>query len=276
MRKITFVSAGMLTVALLVLLSFSLIACDTDSPEDLERLVVGAVAVPHAEILDFLTYKLRGEGVELEIEIYSDYVLPNIALDAGEIDANFFQHIPYLESFNMENGTDLRSVRGVHFEPLALYPGKTVSLDHIPTAATVAIPRDPTNGARALNLLQDAGLITLSEDVGFYTTYRDIVVNDYDLQFIEAEAAQLPVLLEDVNFAVINGNYALENGLSLDTALVAEERTSEAATRYTNYLVVRAERVNDAAIQKLADALNSEELRDFINEHYDGRVVPTF
>jgi len=275
LRKVTFVFTGMLAVALLVL-SFSLVACDSDSPEDLEQLVVGAVAVPHAEILDFLTYKLRGEGIELGIEIYSDYLLPNIALDAGEIDANFFQHIPYLESFNMENGTDLRSVQGVHFEPLALYPGETASLDDIPTGATVAIPRDPTNGARALNLLQDAGLITLSEDTGFYMTYHDIVTNRYDLQIVEADAAQLPVLLEDVNFAVINGNYALENGLSLDTALAVEERTSEAAERYTNYLVVRAERINDDAIQKLADALNSEELRTFIEEHYDGRVVPTF
>ena len=265
------------TLVLLFFAVVALTACgDADSSGDLERLVVGAVAVPHAEILDFLSYQLRGEGIELEIEVYADYLLPNIALDAGEIDANFFQHKPYLESFNMENGTSLRPVRAVHFEPLALYPGISNSLNDIPQGATVAIPRDPTNGARALNLLHDAGLITLSLDAGFYANQQSIDVNEYELQIVEADAAQLPVLLPEVNFAVINGNYALENGLSLDTALTVEEKTSEAATRYANYLVTRADRVDDPAIQKLADLLNSEELRGFIESRYRGRVVPTF
>jgi len=271
------VLAGVLALTLFAVVVLTACGDDAaDSSGDLERLVVGAVAVPHAEMLDFLSYELRGKGIALEIEVYADYLLPNIALDAGEIDANFFQHKPYLESFNMENGTTLRPVRSVHFEPLALYPGITDSLDDIPQGATVAIPRDPTNGARALNLLHDAGLITLSPNAGFYASAHNIDVNDFDLQIVEAEAAQLPVLLPEVNFAVINGNYALENGLSFDTVLAVEEKASEAASRYANYLVTRADKVDDLAIQKLAEVLNSEELRNFIESRYRGRVVPTF
>jgi len=247
-----------------------------DAPEELPTLTVGATPAPHAEILEFLRQAMRDEGIELSIVEYTDYVLPNTALDAGELDVNFFQHLPYLESFNEENGTDLSPVVGVHFEPLGLYPGQTDSLEDISQGAKIAIPSDPTNGARALNLLQAADLITLEADAGLFATPRDIVENKYDLDVVEVEAAQLSRVLPDLDFAVINGNYALESGLDFDSALAVEGKDSEAAARYTNYLVARTDRVDDEAIQKLGALLNSEVIRTFIEERYEGRVVPTF
>lgn len=277
-----------LLLALALALSLTaLIGCNGDGADDadtgdaaadqeLTTLVVGATPVPHAEILEFLQDKLREEGIDLQVTVYTDFVLPNLALDAGEIDANFFQHLPYLETFSEENGTDLTPIAGIHFEPLGLYPGQTDSLDDIAQNAQVAIPNDPTNGARALNLLEAAGLITLDPDAGLLATSRDIVDNPYNLEVIEAEAAQLPRTLPDVDFAVINGNVALQAGLDFDTVLAAEDKESEAAITYTNILVAQTERANDEAILKLAEALNSQEVHDFIIERFEGRVVPTF
>ncbi|MCL2525553.1 MAG: MetQ/NlpA family ABC transporter substrate-binding protein [Coriobacteriia bacterium] len=249
---------------------------ESSEPGELVKLRVGASPSPHAEILDFLTYQLRGEGIELEIVVFDDFVMPNVALQDAQIDANFFQHLPYLEDYNSEHGTDLTPLVGVHFEPLGIYPGTSAALDDVPEEGRVAIPSDPTNGARALNLLEAAGLISLREGVDLYATPRDIVDNDRHLQIVEVEAAQLPAIRADVDLAVINGNYALESGIEFDTALAAEQRDSSAAVKYTNFLVVRPDRSADSHILTLARLLNSSELRDFINDHYRGRVVPTF
>ncbi|MCL2379189.1 MAG: MetQ/NlpA family ABC transporter substrate-binding protein [Coriobacteriia bacterium] len=277
-----------LLLALALIFSFALIGCGDDADADKGTvngdadtaepvtLVVGATPVPHAEILEFVGEKLREEGIEIEVTVYTDFVLPNMALDAGEIDANFFQHLPYLESFGEENGTDLTPITGIHFEPLGLYPGQSDDLDNIPNDAQIAIPSDPTNGARALNLLESAGIITLDPDAGLLATSRDITGNPHNVEIVEAEAPQLPRTLPDVDFAVINGNVALQAGIDFDTVLITEDRESEAALTYTNLLVAQTERADDPAILRLAEVLNSEEVRNFILEQYEGRVVPTF
>lgn len=254
------------------------VACTNSNQagQEYRTLVVGASPIPHAEILDFIKYKLRGEGIHLEIRKYTDFIAPNADLAEGILDANFFQHIPYLASFNVENNTNLEPVKGVHFEPLGIYPGRTAALEEVSQAGQVAIPHDPSNAARALRLLQEADLIELDQDAGLFVTPEDIIANRHNLQILKVEAAQLPVIIDDVDFAVINGNYALEHGIDFDSALAVEDRESEAAERYTNYLVVRSGDVDRVDIQTLAQVLNSPELRQFIEERYGGRVVPTF
>ena len=253
-------------------------AVDTGPVESAEpiTLTVGATPAPHSEILEFLKPKLAEDGIDLEIVVYTDFVLPNNALAAGDIDANYFQHVPFLQSFNDENGTDLSAVRGVHFEPLGIYPGRAASIDDLEAGSEIAIPADPTNGARALNLLEAAGIIVLEEAAGLFATPRDIAENPFDVTIREVEAAQLPRILPDVDLAVINGNFALEAGLAFEDAIQVEDKESEAAQAYTNYLVTNTDRVNEAAIQTLGEWLNSEEVRTFILERYEGRVVPTF
>ena len=236
---------------------------------------VGAAPAPHAAILENIKPLLEKDGITLEIVEFTDYVIPNQALDAGDIDANYFQHLPYLEDFNAKNGTNLSSAGAIHFEPLGLYPGKTASLDDLEEGATVAVPNDTTNEARALLLLQKLELITLKEGVGLEATPLDIVDNPKDLKFNEMEAALLPSVLPDVDLAVINGNYAVGAGIE-DTVLTTEDKESEAAKEFANVVAVRTGDEGKAPIQKLLAALQSEENAKFIDEKYNGTVIPVF
>ena len=238
-------------------------------------LKVGASPAPHAEILENIKPLLEKDGITLEIVEFTDYVIPTQALDAGDIDANYFQHLPYLEDFNAKNGTNLSSAGAIHFEPLGLYPGKTASLDDLEEGATVAVPNDTTNEARALLLLQKLELITLKEGVGLEATPLDIVDNPKDLKFNEMEAALLPSVLPDVDLAVINGNYAVGAGIE-DTVLTTEDKESEAAKEFANVVAVRTGDEGKAPIQKLLAALQSEENAKFIDEKYNGTVIPVF
>lgn len=248
----------------------------TDSTADSDVIVVGASPKPHAEILEVVKDALADEGYTLEIQEFTDYVTPNQALADGDIDANYFQHLPYLEDYDAENGTDLVSVGTVHYEPIAIYAGKTTSLDEIADGATIAVPNDTTNEARALLLLEDNGLITLAEGVGLEATVNDIVDNPKNLNITELEAAQLARSLQDVDLAVINGNYAIDAGLDVNEALASETADSEAAQAYANVIAVRSEDKDNAKIQALLKALQSDEVKEYIETEYNGAVVPLF
>ena len=240
-------------------------------------LTVGATPNPHAEILAQVKDDLAAEGIDLVVKEYSDYVVPNTAVEEGDLDANYFQHTPYLDSFNEENGTHLVSVGAVHYEPFGIYPGKSDDLANIADGATIAVPNDTTNEARALQLLAAQGLITVRDGAGLTATVNDITDNPHNLQIKEIEAAQLPRTVQDVDFAVINGNYAMEAGFSVGKdALATEDASSEAAQTYANVLVVKEGRENDPAIQALYAALTSDKVKDYINSTYDGAVVPIF
>ena len=248
----------------------------TASSGELQKIVVGASPAPHAEILKAANDVLKEKGYELEIKEYVDYIQPNLALESGDLDANYFQHLPYLESFNKENGTNLVSAGAIHYEPFGVYAGKTTSLDELQDGATIAVPNDTTNEARALLLLEAQGLIKLKEDAGLTATKNDIVENAKNLQLYEVEAAQLPRVIGDVDVAVINGNYAIEAGYKVSDALAVEASDSLAATTYGNVVAVRAGEENDPAIQALIEALTSDEVKAFIESTYDGAVVPLF
>lgn len=240
-------------------------------------LKVAASPTPHAEILNVAKEVLAEQGIDLEVVEFSDYVQPNLVTESGEVDANYFQHTPYLDSFNEENGTHLVSVGAVHYEPFGIYPGKSDDLANIADGATIAVPNDTTNEARALQLLSAQGLITVRDGAGLTATVNDITDNPHNLQIKEIEAAQLPRTVQDVDFAVINGNYAMEAGFSVGKdALATEDASSEAAQTYANVLVVKEGRENDPAIQALYAALTGDKVKDYINSTYDGAVVPIF
>ena len=240
-------------------------------------LKVAASPTPHAEILNVAKDILAEQGITLEVVEFSDYVQPNLVTESGEVDANYFQHTPYLESFNEENGTHLVSVGAIHYEPFGIYPGKCNDLANIADGATIAVPNDTTNEARALQLLAAQGLITVRDGAGLTATVNDITDNPHNLQIKEIEAAQLPRTVQDVDFAVINGNYAMEAGFSVGKdALATEDASSEAAQTYANVLVVKEGRENDPAIQALYAALTGDKVKDYINSTYDGAVVPIF
>ncbi|MCD8326920.1 MAG: MetQ/NlpA family ABC transporter substrate-binding protein [Lachnospiraceae bacterium] len=241
---------------------------------ELEPLIEGATVSPHAEILEYIRDDLAEAGYDLQIVEYNDYVLPNTALEAGDMDANYFQHVLYLENFNEENGTHLVATASVHFEPMAIYAGKTSSLEELQEGATVAVPNDTTNEARALLLLEANGLITLDPDAGLTATVLDITDNPLNLQITELEAAQIPRSIEDVDIAVINGNYALEAGLTETVAVESSE--SEAAASYGNVIAVREGDKDSAKIQALVDALLTDKVKEFITENYEGAVLPVF
>ena len=241
-----------------------------------ETIRVGASITPHAEILNVVKPILAEQGYDLEVVEYTDYVLPNTATESGELDANYFQHQPYLDDFNAQNGTHLVSVAAIHYEPFAIYAGKSDSLENIADGATIAVPNDGTNDARALLLLEAQGLIKLREDAGFTATKLDIEENPKNLDIVEMEAAQLPRVLPDVDFAVINGNYAIQGGLKVADALASESVESESAQTYANVLVVKEGNENNPAILALVDALKTEEVRKFIEDTYEGAVVPMF
>ncbi len=237
---------------------------------------VGASPAPHAEILEQIKAQLADEGYTLEIQEFSDYVTPNTALSDGELDANYFQHITYLEDFNAERGTDLASAGGIHFEPLCVYPGKSASFDALADGAKIAVPNDATNEARALLLLQDEGLIKLKDGAGLTATKNDIAENPKNIEIIEAEAAALPRTLDDVDLAVINGNYAIGAGLDPSTAIASEETDSEAAEKYVNVVAVRSGEESSEKIQALVKALQSDTVKQYIDATYNGAVVATF
>lgn len=235
---------------------------------------VGANITPHSEILEQAKPILAEQGINLEIIQIEDSVTPNTGLAEGSLDANFFQHQPYLDDFNAENGTDLVSVGAVHYEPFGIYAGKTKSLAALPDGATVAVPNNTTNEARALLLLQQEGLLTLKDGVDIKATVNDIVSNPKNLQFKEIAPEQLVKALPDVDVAVINGNYAIEGGLKVKDALAVESDQGVAAKTYENILVVQKKDENNEAIKKLIEVLQSDAIRTFIENTYDGAVVP--
>lgn len=271
-------------ILILALTVFALAACGGDTKEatdesgnaDTTVLKVGASTVPHAEILEFVKPILAKEGIDLQITEYTDYVIPNTAVESHELDANYFQHLPYLESFNKENGTHLVSAVAVHYEPMGIFPGKTATLDALADGATIAVPNDPTNEARALLLLQQEGIIKLKDGVGLEATPNDIAENKKNIKFFEAEAAAVARSVQDVDFAIINGNYALEAGLKVSDALAVESADSEAAQTFANIVAVYDGDQEKPAIQALVKALTSEETRKFIEDTYQGAVVPVF
>lgn len=242
----------------------------------LKEIVVGASPAPHAEILEAANKALETKGYTLKIVEYTDYVLPNNALDSGDLDANYFQHKPYLDSFNQQNGTKLLSAGAIHYEPFGIYAGKSASLEELPDKATVLVPNDLSNEARALLLLEAQGLIKLKEGVGLEATKNDIVENTKNLDIVELEAAQLPRSLQDSHIAVINGNYAIEAGLKVSDALATEDSQSLAATTYGNVVAVQEGRENDEMTKALVEALTSPEVKQFMEETYEGAVVPLF
>ena len=248
-----------------------------DESAELTVIKVGASPTPHAEILEAIKGLMAEQGYDLQVVTFNDYVLPNNAVESGEVDANYFQHITYMNDFNEKNGTHLVSVAEIHYEPFGLYPGKTKTLEDLADGAQIAIPNDGTNEARALLLLQAQGLIKLKEGVGIEATKLDIVENPKNLDIQEIAAELLPRSLEAVDMAVINGNYAMQNGLKASTdALAVEAADSEAATLYVNVLAVKEGNENNPAIQALVKALTSETAKKFMEDTYSGAVVPTF
>ena len=276
-----------LSLALALVLSLSLAACGSkkeeapaaapaETPAETTEPVVlnvAASSTPHAEILEQVVDVLAEQGIDLQIHEYGDYVVPNTAVEEGEEDANYFQHIPYLESFNEKEGTHLVSVGGIHIEPMGVYAGKTASLEELPDGAEIAIPNDPTNEGRALLLLEAQGLIKLADSSNLEATPNDIVENPKNLTFKELEAAMIPNAVDEVDLSVINVNYALEAGFNpTEDALAIEDADSP----YVNIVAVKEGNENNPAILALVDALQSDAVRDFINETYGGAVVPAF
>lgn len=245
-------------------------------PVELKEIKVGASPAPHAEILEAAAPALESLGYKLKIVEYTDYVQPNLALNTADLDANYFQHLPYLEQFNQENGTRIVSAAAIHYEPFGIYAGKTASLEALADGAKVAVPNDATNEARALLLLEAQGLIKLADNVGLNATRTDIVENPKNLNILEIEAAQVPRSLQDVDVAVVNGNYAIEAGLKVSDALAVEASDSTAAVTYGNIIAVREGQENSEAISALIEALNSEAVKNYIESTYDGAVVPLF
>lgn len=266
-------------LVLLSLLALVLIGCGkketAKSSEDASSKIikVGATPVPHAEILNAIKDDIAAKGYTLEIVEFTDYAIPNVALNDGQIDANFFQHIPYMESFAKDKGLKLASVAKIHIEPLGLYSIKHKSVEDLPEGAIIGIPNDPTNGGRALLLLQSKGLIKLKSDAGLNATEMDIAENPKKFIFKALEAAQLPRTLKDVDASVINGNYALESNLnpSKDSILI-----EGADSPYANIVTVLEGHENDEKTKVLVEALQSEKVKAFITEKYNGAVVPTF
>lgn len=257
------------SISLLVLL-LVLTGCSSDKKNTVIK--VGASITPHAEILEVIKPLVEAKGFTLEIIPFTDYVLPNTNLNEGEIDANYFQHVPYLTDFNAENGTKIVSVLSVHFEPLGLYPGKTESVELLKDGAIIAVPNDATNEARALNLLQDLGLISLDPSKKETATKLDIISNPKNLDIVELEAAQLARSLADVDLAVINGNYALEAGIT-DSVITTEDKGSDAALKYANILAVKEGNETSEKTLILIEALRSKEVKQFIQDNYYPVVI---
>ena len=277
-------------LVLALVLALSLTACgekapassgtDTQAPAESAEptvLKVAASPTPHAEILAQVKDVLAEQGIDLQIHEYGDYVVPNTAVEEGAEDANYFQHVPDLDNFDAENGTHLVSVAAIHDEPFGIYPCKTDSLDALPDGATVAVPNDATNEARALQLLASNGLIEIDPNAGLKATPNDITSNPKNLQFVELEAAMVPNVTTEVDIAAINGNYALQAGFSsANDAIALEDADSEAAQTYANIIVVKEGNEKNPAVLALVEALKSDAVRDYINETYSNNVLPIF
>ena len=294
LKKITSVSlAGVVLAGALVGCGSSDAAADTSSEEttettesteateatdELEPITVAASATPHAEILEAAKPLLAEQGYDLQVTVFEDYVQPNEVVESGEFDANYFQHVPYLNSFNEEHGTHLVDAGDIHYEPFGIYPGTKSSLDDVADGDVIAIPNDTTNEARALLLLQDNGLLTLKDGVGLEATVNDITENPYNLEFQELEAAQVARVVGEVAYVVLNGNYALEAGYSVSKDSIAYESSdSVAAETYVNIIAVKAGNENKAAIKALVKALQSDKVRKYIDDTYpNGEVVVVF
>lgn len=248
----------------------------TEPKTEKKVLKVAATSAPHAEILEQCKPLMAEKGYDLEITVVDDYVIPNTATEDGEVDANYFQHTPYLNEFNQSRGTHLVSVAAIHYEPFGVYAGTVKSLAALPDGAKIAVPNDATNEARALQLLAAQGLITLKDGVGLNATKVDITSNPKNFDIVEMEAALLPTVLDDVAVAVINGNYALAAGLKVKDAIAVEAADSEAAETFANILVVKEGNEKNEGVLALAEVLKSETIKNFINEHYEGAVVPMF
>lgn len=253
-------------------------AKDADSKAggaDDKVIKIGASPSPHEEILNAAKDEFEKDGYKLEIVPFTDYVQPNLALDGGELDANYFQHKPYLDNFNEEKGTKLVSAGPIHYEPMALFAGKSKNLDNIKDGAKIAVPNDVTNEARALLLLQDNGLIKLKKDAGIKATKQDIVENPHNIDIVELEAAQIPRSLADVDFAVINGNFAISAGLNFAEAIAKEEADSLAAKTYANIIAVKEDAKDSEKTKEIMKVLTSEKIKKFIADKYKGSVVPS-
>lgn len=272
MKKTLFTAllAGILTVSILT-------GCGRPDfgSRDTKVIKVAATATPHAEILEKAKAQLEEQGYQLKVTIFDDYIRANEVVESGEFDANYFQHAPYLNSYNEERGTRLAVTGEIHYEPFGIYPGAKKSLEDMAEGDRIAVPNDTTNEARALLLLQDYGIITLREHAGMTATIRDIVENPYNLQFVELEAAQIARVVREVDYVVLNGNYALAAGFSVgEDALAYENSDSLAAKTYVNVIAVKEGNEDKEGIRALVEVLKSEEIREFMVEKYDGAVIP--
>lgn len=248
---------------------------ETDTPEQKGTIKVAASATPHAEILEAAAELLAKQGYQLEITVFDDYILPNEVVASGEFDANYFQHLPFLEDFNEKNGLDLVSAGEIHYEPFGIYPGTKNRLSELKKGDVIAVPNDTTNEARALLLLEENGIIKLKEGAGLDATVRDIEENPFEVAIEELEAAQTARVAKEVAFAVLNGNYALQAGFSAARDAVAYENPdSDAVKTYVNIIAVKAGNEGSDAIKALVEALKSDEIKKFISDTYDGAVVP--
>ncbi len=279
MRKRSFtaiVLTGALALGVLSGCGRSAAGTDVQAKDSEDKVIkVAASATPHAEILEQAKPILKEQGYDLEVTVFDDYVQPNEVVESGEFDANYFQHKPYLDSFNAEKGTHLVSVGGIHYEPFGIYPGTKTKLDDISDGDKIAVPNDTTNEARALLLLQDNGIIKLKDGVGLEATVNDIAENPHNVEIVELEAAQVARVTGEVAYVVLNGNYALEAGYSVsEDALAYEKSDSEAAQTYVNIIAVKEGNEDNAGIKALVDVLKSDEIKDYINETYDGAVIP--
>ena len=260
--------------ALAGVLALNALSLNVFAEED-KTITVAASATPHAEILEQAAPLLEEKGYKLEVTIFDDYILPNENVESGDFDANYFQHIPYLNSFNAEKGTHLVDAGDIHYEPFGIYPGTKDSLDALEEGDSIAIPNDTTNEARALLLLQDNGIITLKEGAGLEATVLDIEENPKNIELVELEAAQVARVAEETAFVVLNGNYALEAGYSVaKDALAYESSDSEAAKTYVNIIAVKEGNEENEGVKALVEVLKSDEIKNYINETYDGAVIP--
>ncbi len=265
--------AGVLTLGLLTGCGAKEEAAGGDEAKTVIK--VAASSTPHAEILEEAKGILAEQGYELEVTVFDDYVLPNEVVESGEFDCNYFQHVPYLESFNEEKGTHLVDAGDIHYEPFGIYPGTKKDLKELADGDEIAVPNDTTNEARALLLLEANGVLKLKEGAGLTATVNDIVENPKNVKIVELEAAQVPRVVEETAFVVLNGNYALEAGFSVAKDAVAYEKAdSEAAKTYVNIICVKEGNENNEAIKALVDVLKSDKITKFINDKYDGAVIP--
>ncbi|QUC04788.1 MetQ/NlpA family ABC transporter substrate-binding protein [Atopobium sp. oral taxon 416] len=259
--------------------SLALGACSSNNggQAQAQTLTVAASPSPHAKILnDFAAPRLKDQNIDLQVKEYTDYIIPNQVTSSGEVDANYFQHINYLNNYNQENGTDLVGVAAIHYEPFGIYAGQSSDLNNIQDGAQIAVPNDPTNEGRALLLLQQENLIQLQDSNNLNATPNDIASNPHNIRFSEVEAAAVPRQLQDVDFAVINGNYAIEAGMHVSDALAVEAADGTAVQQYANYIVTTPDKQDDDRIKALVSVLTSDDFRQYLKDTYDQDVLPAF